>query len=1024
MFHGFNYGTEASQSVQRSTDKALEGLTNSLIDPRRPSSKPHAYEQSWPGLSTLQNRSSHNANHSSHSPNLGAYYPLHQREASSFDNGTKPQTPDDLNTQLNKNQMAKSAIQPKENQNPNADRQQLQTRLQDLMKHPALRGPASEGEARPSQVAPDNVSPSTEGSLLNDRAAELRAKLLAKRGSTPITSSGSARNHRSAELPGQDNKDTKKQNGGVGGKTNTHHSNLVQTPHELPDVNKSADYRSTSSSGKGNASTDIDVLFAEERAAVALQSTKKKSDVQNDINVNVASNEERIPSVPGSRNDTEVADQRQSLRKKFASSETPEIGEIYDESSDESKHLGSQEAQQNNQNIKPRDQQPHNNTSTMQKSSNAINADHKPPNAEQSRIHHLENGRDYNGQRPSEQSIRRESQTDRYRDLEVHNKYTDSTHPSIWRPNLHEQKPDDSRNQKDNQVFRLHPPRYDGYNAEKNARAAAEYKKGLELRRQPARPVIDEVDPSLKDRKEGAEAGLAKAITSKGAEMQHTNFNRKTFINNTKQENKSGHIVKEQNHQDVQPEIEDLRDWLEMTGYLDESYRTTALARFRKIRDLDHQKAELEREAQRDLEGRSLSGRTSNPSSIGVDAHALLMKISPHVLPSSVKPIVPQLSGSKEVSNNATIKTKDSMNHSSSNYSHKNELRIAKNPTEAVKLLAQGLKRPHPENDSKLADYKHAEKLHRIDSNGRAVELKQQPDTTSDEKDSGSIENRSSRPYDHSARSISRERRGKSISPIRGRASRYDQYVPRPRSRGSPTRRNTYQTNRRANRDYPEESNNDVGRVINATDMTSNSSSSYQKQIVNQKQQKDGGSETHQRSDSRPFLGHYQPHPPSHRGFGKESKAGLSSTNGYSNIQSSDGALDSIDGSATLNLEAGGRCLNRIKNPFFHLIQYLTLIYLISFSDTRYFMIKSWNSENVEIAQRDVSLHSTAVFTSTMDFFIIAFRRLINIYALLFLTLSFDILEGYVGDPKEESRCFDRSVRDLSQCCAFLFCQQ
>lgn len=27
----------------------------------------------------------------------------------------------------------------------------------------------------------------------------------------------------------------------------------------------------------------------------------------------------------------------------------------------------------------------------------------------------------------------------------------------------------------------------------------------------------------------------------------------------------------------------------------------------------------------------------------------------------------------------------------------------------------------------------------------------------------------------------------------------------------------------------------------------------------------------------------------------------------------------------------------------------------ISLSDSRYFMIKSWNSENVEIAQRDVS---------------------------------------------------------------------
>lgn len=50
---------------------------------------------------------------------------------------------------------------------------------------------------------------------------------------------------------------------------------------------------------------------------------------------------------------------------------------------------------------------------------------------------------------------------------------------------------------------------------------------------------------------------------------------------------------------------EDLMNWLEMTEYFDVEYRQRKLARFRKKRELDRQRAELEREEQLELEERS-----------------------------------------------------------------------------------------------------------------------------------------------------------------------------------------------------------------------------------------------------------------------------------------------------------------------------------------------------------------------------------------------------------------------------------
>ena len=65
---------------------------------------------------------------------------------------------------------------------------------------------------------------------------------------------------------------------------------------------------------------------------------------------------------------------------------------------------------------------------------------------------------------------------------------------------------------------------------------------------------------------------------------------------------------------------QDLVDWLELTQYFDEDYRPKRLSRFRKMRELEAQKAELEREEQMELEERSNLARAQSAISTPTNA--------------------------------------------------------------------------------------------------------------------------------------------------------------------------------------------------------------------------------------------------------------------------------------------------------------------------------------------------------------------------------------------------------------------
>ena len=77
---------------------------------------------------------------------------------------------------------------------------------------------------------------------------------------------------------------------------------------------------------------------------------------------------------------------------------------------------------------------------------------------------------------------------------------------------------------------------------------------------------------------------------------------------------------------------EDVVDWLELTGWSDEAYRNQALMRHRRMKALDAQRAELEREAQLEMEQRSRSLRAR--SALPVES-----SVSQYVFSSNVVPV-------------------------------------------------------------------------------------------------------------------------------------------------------------------------------------------------------------------------------------------------------------------------------------------------------------------------------------------------------------------------------------------------
>ena len=239
---------------------------------------------------------------------------------------------------------------------------------------------------------------------------------------------------------------------------------------------------------------------------------------------------------------------------------------------------------------------------------------------------------------------------------------------------------------------------------------------------------------------------------------------------------------------------EDIMDWLEVTDWNDVPYRTQALARHRKLKALDAQRAELEHEAQLELEQRSRSVRAR--STLPVETGTSRSVFSPQVLrTTSGTAMAPPPLPLKETED-LGIKIKDLANPEmqATGGSIENH-RIGKPPTNIQGGTTLAMKRQRADDvESKRPG--RADKLPRLGLGDRSQERKTltSPTIKDESLESRITRNNEPRSAGHNKRSRSPDRRHRSSSPITRRASDTGGYYNRSRG-GDTTRSDFYSPN-------------------------------------------------------------------------------------------------------------------------------------------------------------------------------------------------------------------------------------
>lgn len=845
----------SSQAPHIPADQNLDSLSESFIHPGRLPAIQQNYSQSWPETQNWQNQRPDGYNYTlpyqSHSIDAGTYFSnLPQQEFVPFEEGEGSYVNEDQDSNM---MVAAQAMQPLKQTSPTPGTiPHLQTRIHDLTKNLGQHRPISkpEEQERVSNATADVSSHKPDASARNDRAAELRAMLLAKRGSTPGTPSNQASksgdssklNTNDANFAQKQPNDSKRAEGSTGKNTSR---NTIQTSVGTKVINTSPEKVQKSTSENTNADTDIDGLLDEVRASIATTSDQIKLEERSELGssaVKIIKGNENILSIKGITTQKKLCSNsevhQQSSNKSPSSSDTSE-GEIRSESGNtpSAPHAPELSNRAGKEDIRPLDEKDkhemHINNSLemhfMKRHEGEYSQLRAGPTAMQ--VHSGSSSKSYASipavsqprdqpqgskyeyrrdryERPfSSQESRKEYDPDRRRDLELRDRNVEPRRPSGFRVYGHYPERVRTDNQIESDSRRPQLPRYD---VEESARAAAEYKKELEERRRLDARWVDKVEPVKEQIKKEIDAMGPRTTKARVNEAQQHTSNNTTHGNDRDiparftgegANNFSGEIVDQHGGEE-----DDVRDWLEMTGYADLSYRKTALARFRKIKALDLQRAELEREALLESEGRSFIARSQ--SALPRESVELKTTISPKAIRSSVlamppPPLPTKDTVMKDTIDDIGIKIKDSANRDSSVTTHivEDETRPGINH-EQNKTKSSSLKRFYNEDESDARNGQPAEKLSRIDTNGRSIDSKAEVTPTG--KNQRSLENRITRNEGahERVRSRSPESQHRSSSPMRGRTfnyekhEKYEKYMPHQRSRGSPARKSGYSPER------------------------------------------------------------------------------------------------------------------------------------------------------------------------------------------------------------------------------------
>lgn len=832
----------SSQAPHVPADQNLDSLSESFIHPGRLPAIQQNYPQTWSETQNWQNQRPDGYNYTSpyqsHNIDAGTYlHNLQQHEFVPFEEGEGSYINDDPGSHM----VVTQAMQPSKKISPTPGTvPNLQTRITEFTKTQGQHRPSSklEEQERASNATTDVSSHKPDASARNDRAAELRAMLLAKRGSTPGTPSIQA--SKSSEISKLNTNDanslqklpsdSKRLEGPPGKNMNR---NTVHNSLGTKVIDTSSEKAQKPSSENANADTDIDGLLDEVRASIATTGDQIKIEERSGPGssaVKILKGNENTLSIKGITTEKKLGSNsethQQSSNKSPSSSDTSE-GEIRSESgkSPSAPHATELPNRAGKEDVRPLDakdkyeaninnglekhsarrhegeysqirtgpttMQVHSGSSKPYASSPAVSHPREQPQGSKYEYRRDRYERPFSNQEP-----RKDYDPDRRRDLELKDKNVDPRRPSGFR--VHGQYSERVRtdNQTDTDSRRPQLPRHD---VEESARAAAEYKKELEERRRLDARSVDKIEPVKEQIKKEIEVVGPRTPKARVNEAQQHTSNNTTHSNDRDiqvtssveaENNFSGEILDQRGGED-----DDVRDWLEMTGYADQSYRKTALARFRKIKALDLQRAELEREALLESKGRSFIARPQ--SALPRESVEPKTTISPKAIRTSVLTMPPPPLPTKDIVDDIGIKIKDSANRDSLASTHilEDETRPRINH-EQNKTKSLNLKRYYCDDESDARNGRPAEKQSRIDTNGRSIDSK--ADVTPTGKNQRSLDNRITR----NERSRSPESRHRSPSPMRGRTfnyekhEKYENYIPRQRSRGSPARKSGYSPER------------------------------------------------------------------------------------------------------------------------------------------------------------------------------------------------------------------------------------
>ena len=303
------------------------------------------------------------------------------------------------------------------------------------------------------------------------------------------------------------------------------------------------------------------------------------------------------------------------------------------------------------------------------------------------------------------QDSRRDREWDRVRDANGRDEDRDSRRPSTSQAlaNTAQIERDVRRRLSDDELRRQQ-------RTEDNSRRAEEYKKNLDAQRAVASKKVSDsskVLSSPKDvRRQEAEPRASQdpkrpngRVESDAAQLRIDT--QMPTVEPTIGEQDVETMMLSPTAQIVQGD-EDISDWLELTEYYDPAHRERRLTWFRKKRALDVQKAELEREEQLELQERSMQKRaqsvlpTNTPPKVTRRASIVHAKMPPPPLP-------------LKEANNVGIKIKDAALSAG--------LPTPQTPTAT-------LKRQHAEDDLDTRRMQPADKIARTDLNGHAANEK------------------------------------------------------------------------------------------------------------------------------------------------------------------------------------------------------------------------------------------------------------------------------------------------------------